>query len=131
MTSNEGDADAVQVPSGPTGTFVRFSSCRRPYGDDVLIFTVEAEGPGLSAAIGVTTVAGDGLVEFLQSLDDDFRGWPGKRTWTSLANELELSATHQGQSVDLQWTLRFPQEPGTGVRCWIATLTSLFSLEKT
>jgi hypothetical protein len=125
--SSNDDPAAVQIPSCPTATFIRFSSCHRPYDDDVLIFRVDIEGPGLSACSGITTLNGDGLTDFVQALDADFRGWEGERTWTSLEGDLELRATHNGGSIELDWTLWFPSGPHTREHLWSARVPLLIT----
>lgn len=122
MTSHDSDPVEVQIPARPTGTFVQLRAPQHPHDDALLVFIAEIQGPGLAASVGVTTWGGDGLPEFVRGLEADFRGWDGERTWASLERDLELRATHRGGSIDLTWTLQFPQEPGTGDRFWTASL---------
>ncbi|GAA2109778.1 DUF6228 family protein [Actinomadura alba] len=111
----------VTLPRGPTGTYVRLSAFHRPDDDVLVLFDVQAEAPGLSAMIGIETLGGDGLSAFVQSLDDDFRGWPDERVWTSFRQELELRAAHLGHIVRLSWTLRSP-EPAEQDTDWAVTV---------
>jgi hypothetical protein len=53
-------------------------------------------GPGLGASL-VCPEAGwepQSLAKFLQTLDDDWRGWDGERVWKSEEAELRLTAQH-------------------------------------
>jgi hypothetical protein len=79
---------------------------------------------GLRAAVRDVTIAiwdrtGD-LPGFLQQLADDFRGWPGKRTWRN--NQLTIDATFRsGGHVELKWKLR----PWTSQQAaWEASVTT-------
>ena len=47
----------------------------------------------------------DDLLEFFDRLAEDWRGWTGERTFTSLEGDLALTATHDGH-VQLRVTLR-------------------------
>lgn len=52
---------------------------------DETVFAIEAHADGLQAtipdvAITIWDGAGD-MAAFLQQLAEDFRGWPGERTW--------------------------------------------------
>jgi hypothetical protein len=101
------DRQDVMIPRGPSATYVRLSAFERPDDDALVLFEVQAAAPRLSAVIGVETLGGDGLSEFVRSLD--FRGWPDERVWTSFRQDLELRAAHLGHTVRLSWTLRFPE----------------------
>lgn len=72
---------------------------------------VEATDDGISVK-GSTTLEGRGeerLGDFLLSLDRDWRGWPGVRSWTSMGGEMTLAASHDGtRQVLLTVTLRRP-----------------------
>jgi hypothetical protein len=115
--NHEDTEPEVRIPRGPAGTFVKLHGCSRPHDDALVVFGVQAEAPGLSADIGVETLYGDGLAEFVQGLNNDFRGWTGERVWRSFRGDLELRAVHSGQLIWLSWTLRFPEpaeeDPGT------------------
>lgn len=92
---------------------------------DETVFTFDASADGLHARVRDVTVAiwdrdGD-LAAFLQGLADDFRGWPGQRTWQS--SQLDLRAVHHsGGHVELTWTLRpwSPQQASweTSITTW-------------
>lgn len=114
--SRHDTAPEVTIPRQPAGTFFALHDCRRPHGDALVVFTVRAEAPGLAATIGIETLHGDGLADFVHALDQDFRGWTGDRIWTSLRGDLQLRATHHGAVITMAWTLRFPepaeQDPG-------------------
>ena len=103
------DGCEVMVPRGPAGTYIRLSGLRRPHGDALVCLVVGAEAPGLSATIGVETLNGDGLAEYVRSLEEGFRGWQGERTWASFRRDVEIRAAHLGRSIRLGWTLRFPE----------------------
>jgi Family of unknown function (DUF6228) len=49
------------------------------------------------------------LVEFVQSMADDWRGWAGARRWRSLEGRMQIDATHDGAGhVSLNVTLAGP-----------------------
>jgi len=112
----------VTVPRQPAGTFLRLYDCCRPHGDALLVLSVQVGAPGLSASIGIETLEGDGLAQFVRELDDDFRGWAGERTWTSFRGDLQLRAIHTGRAVLLAWTLRFPEPAESDPGAWEATV---------
>ncbi|MCW2902571.1 MAG: hypothetical protein JWO67_4836, partial [Streptosporangiaceae bacterium] len=112
------DRHDVMIPRGPSDTYVRLSAFQRPDDDALVLFEVKAEAPGISATIGIETFNSDGLSEFIQSLEDDFRGWPGERVWRSFRRDLQLQAAHLGQSIRLSWTLR----PSEWDAEWTATV---------
>ncbi|MEV0166422.1 DUF6228 family protein [Nonomuraea fuscirosea] len=92
--------------------------------DDETVFSVEATADGLQATIPEVTVsiydlAGD-LAAFLCGLADDFRGWPGTRTWDT--DQLTLEAGfHSGGHVELSWSMR----PGLGMEAtWEVSATT-------
>lgn len=54
---------------------------------------------GLDALLRVSSDYPTGfneLVRFFRELADDWRGWPGERTYESLGHELRLAASHDG-----------------------------------
>ena len=58
------------------------------------LVTIAAER--LTATTPVTTGSdGDRLVEFVQGLAEEFRGWQGHRSWRSLEDQLRITATWQ------------------------------------
>jgi hypothetical protein len=83
---------------------------------DGSVVTVEAilQTDGLTAQQVVVhhyaTGFGD-LLEFFDRLAEDWRGWAGERTFTSLEGDLALTATHDGH-VQLRVTLRQSAIPG-------------------
>lgn len=50
----------------------------------------------LHASLRFYEIALGGLVEYFDGLAADWRGWGGERRWTSLEDDLELVATHDG-----------------------------------
>lgn len=69
----------------------------RPSGTDRWKVTISL--PHLSASAEVDAFAYDGehgLGLLFRRLADDWRGWEGERTWSSLEGDLDLSATHDG-----------------------------------
>ena len=79
--------------------------------------------PGLSASADVDAVAYDGehtLGLLFRRLADDWRGWDGERTWSSLEGDFDLVATHDGLGhVAVQVRLR----SGPYAEDWVATGT--------
>ena len=79
--------------------------------------------PGLSASAEVDAFAYDGehtLDLLFRRLADDWRGWEGERTWSSLEGDFDLAATHDGLGhVALQVRLRSGPFPAD----WLATGT--------
>lgn len=71
-------------------------------------FVVDFSADGMSASVPVIVSAGgDQLVEFLESLAEDFRGWTGARHWRALENQLAIEATWQsGGHVLMKVTIR-------------------------
>ncbi|MBH0775852.1 DUF6228 family protein [Nocardia bovistercoris] len=67
-------------------------------------FEVRAVHPFAHVELGVRTLGGDGLADFLDALAEDFHGWHGARTWHSIDREFMLSAEHHGY-VHLRWGL--------------------------
>jgi Family of unknown function (DUF6228) len=84
-----------------------------PYGDGYVhrVF-VEVSDDGITAS-GWATFEGrtpQTLRDFLAGLDQDWRGWPGTRTWTAMENEMTLEAAHDGTGhVQIAVTLRQAQ----------------------
>ncbi|GAB2515058.1 DUF6228 family protein [Nocardiopsis aegyptia] len=70
---------------------------------------VELSDDGISAR-GRSAFEGrtpENLRDFLVALAEDWRGWPGTRSWTSLEREMTVEAHHNGRSqVSLAITLR-------------------------
>jgi uncharacterized protein DUF6228 len=70
---------------------------------------VEISDDGIAAS-GWVTFEGQAsrtLRDFLMWLDQDWRGWPGTRTWAALGTEMTLEAAHDGTGhVRIAVTLR-------------------------
>ncbi|WP_454855814.1 DUF6228 family protein [Promicromonospora soli] len=78
-----------------------------PYGPDdphVEGMLVRVLGDHVRLEQQVILLGSPGLSKFLWILYDDFRGWPGERTWRSLEDELQVTARHDGH-VHLRWDL--------------------------
>ena len=79
--------------------------------------------PGLGASAEVDAFAYDGehtLALLFRRLADDWRGWEGERTWSSLEGDFDLAATHDGLGhVALQVRLR----SGPYAEDWLLTST--------
>jgi hypothetical protein len=79
--------------------------------------------PGLSASTEADAIAYDGehaLGQLFRRLADDWRGWEGERTWSSLEGDFVLAATHDGLGhVALQVRLR----SGPYAEDWLVTGT--------
>jgi Family of unknown function (DUF6228) len=61
---------------------------------------------------GAGTQSPDDLVSFMQRLADDWRGWPGRRSWHAVEREMTVDATHDGRGhVTLEITLRRHRRP--------------------
>lgn len=88
-------------------------------------FAVTIDSPELSLRHSVITMGGDGLPDFIQSIEADWRGWGGERSWQSLEGGLRIDAKHGGRAIELlvivrsgyvpdSWELRIPfaVEPG-------------------
>jgi len=118
--SGGGDNVEVGIPADSEVPRLRLRRIR-PDGDALVLLVVSVEEVGLSAAITVHTLNGDGLDGFLAGLDKDFRGWPGGRHWKSHEGDLELEAVHTGRTILLAWTLRFPS-PAEESWDWQATV---------
>ncbi|WP_297627905.1 DUF6228 family protein [Nocardia sp.] len=73
-----------------------------------LIGSVELSADGMSASIRglvVDYVAGRSLPRFFDTLEQDFTGWNGVRTWESVEHALRIDAQHLGLGhVRLTWT---------------------------
>lgn len=72
-----------------------------PYGPDdpdIIGLLIRVSGAFVQVEHPVVLSRHDGPSGFLHLLYEDFRGWTGARTWSSLENELQLSAVHEGTS---------------------------------
>jgi len=103
---------SVWVPTGRDDTRISFLHPDRPYKDDhndimdiVLDFEVHIDGPGLTVRGWTRTWGSDGLDDFFEKMDADFRGWRGVRHWQSMEGNLVIDATHTGHHVALDVSL--------------------------
>jgi hypothetical protein len=69
------------------------------------------DGPGLSASIAAYDSRYGELAIFFEELADSWRGWEGKRTFSSLEGEFDIAARHDGH-VRLAVRLRRVDDPG-------------------
>ncbi|RKT70113.1 hypothetical protein DFJ66_3356 [Saccharothrix variisporea] len=110
-----------------TGTWITFSNPVDPHGDgsreicvdlgyDSNVETLHCTAHGVTVGV----MEPDPLSRFLQTLVDDFAGWPGPRTWQTYDDNLVVTATHTGHHVTLTWTLRTWHHRPTP---WEATVT--------
>ncbi|MFC3500024.1 DUF6228 family protein [Micromonospora krabiensis] len=71
-------------------------------------FSVELQADGMRARFSPVEVwvwDDVDLPDFVAGLADDFRGWTGKRSWSS--NHLTVDASYHSRGwVDLRWTLQ-------------------------
>ncbi|MCG8969076.1 DUF6228 family protein [Streptomyces sp. CL12-4] len=84
-------------------------------------FAVEAVADGLRARLETVTVTvWDDMSAFFDGLARDFRGWEGKRVWST--NHLVVTAVFgSGGRVSLGWTLR----PDPFSEDWTCTVTTM------
>lgn len=59
-------------------------------------FTATIAGDGLRATSKVYAYMSQGLPALLAELANEWRGWEGERSWTSLERDLTLSFSHDG-----------------------------------
>lgn len=81
------------------------------YGDgDVYFLEVDLEDDGVSVHgwSALDGRQGHDLPGFLAHLLEQWRGWSGTLTWTSMEGEMTLDATHLGHVVVLGVTVRRP-----------------------
>ena len=79
--------------------------------------------PGLSARAEVDAFAYDAehtLGVLFRRLADDWRGWAGERTWSSLEGDFDIAATHDGLG---HVALRVGLRSGPYAEDWLATGT--------
>lgn len=108
-----GDDQAVELVSNDHETRVRLWNRVDPWGEGSIQICVEAGGDGLCAAAHGVTLAfmGDTLTPFLDHLADQFAGWDGALSWSSLEPGLGISAAHHSRGhVVLSWTVG-PADP--------------------
>jgi Family of unknown function (DUF6228) len=106
------EAEADRLVIAPAGSPQRWAVGRPvdSYGDGYVhkVF-VEISDDGIAAS-GWATFDGQApqtLRDFLTGLGEEWRGWPGTRTWTSMEHEMTVNATHDGRGhVRIAVTLR-------------------------
>jgi hypothetical protein len=102
---------------------VRLRDGHRPWSDEIFDFSAELLHDGLTAANGIRTIQGDGLVEWLAELAESFPGWSGRRSWQSLECDLAIHASHDGRGhVTLIFAARGPA--GYRADAWEATVAT-------
>jgi len=79
-------ADSLTVQSRDPGASLTLHPHNRDY------FVAELRHSGLEAAAQVGTYLSSGLADFFTGLATNWRGWSGRRSWTSLEGELTLGA---------------------------------------
>lgn len=87
----------------------------------VEVMTVSVRDGSLAASRDVwegTSIGFGTLVNFLASLEADWRGWSGERTFESVERDLLLSATHDGH-VNIRVELGDRHNPGG----WLVRIT--------
>ncbi|WP_051023373.1 DUF6228 family protein [Nocardia pneumoniae] len=81
----------------------------RPCDDDFVAMCAELSAEGMSASMRgllVDHVGGRSLSRFVDTLEQDFTGWTGIRTWESMDHELRIDTEHAPLGhVRLTWTL--------------------------
>ncbi|GAB0107943.1 hypothetical protein JMUB6875_69460 [Nocardia sp. JMUB6875] len=117
--------EAIEVMDRSAETGVRLWRRTVPYSDDFVAVCVELSGDGMVASMHgliLDYVNGRSLPGFLSTLERDFAGWQGIRTWESMNHELRIEARHLTLGhVRLDWTLnRQPSESLT----WAATVAT-------
>jgi hypothetical protein len=102
--------DGVEITAEPGRGYVRLRSAERPWDDAVLDFHCELADVGVSAAIWVRTLDGDGIVSWAAALAESYAGWDAVRTWESLEHDLRIDAVHDGWGhVRLRFVIRGPR----------------------
>jgi hypothetical protein len=123
---------------------LRFSGVKRGPDGEIWHVWVHLRVAGLDATkrvLGDDHTGFDDLVDFFRGLAADWRGWPGERTYESMAHQLRLTATHNGHirlAVELcqsDWADRdewqaagvFRVDPGEEMTSAAENLTALLS----
>jgi hypothetical protein len=74
-------------------------------------FSAELALPTATAS-GSVWEYGPGIAPFFRSLANDWKGWEGERSYSSLEGQLHLQCRHDGKGiVELQVTLGKPEPP--------------------
>lgn len=92
----------ADVVLGSGTTRLRFATDRSRPDAPADVLVVSVEGPGLTASLDVHPHVVEGfldLVDFVEGLERDFRGWPGERVYELLESDLRLAATHLGARI--------------------------------
>ncbi|WP_194838741.1 DUF6228 family protein [Nocardia sp. XZ_19_369] len=101
--------EAIELMDRSDGTGVRLWHRTVPYSDDYVAVCVELSADGMVASMRgliLDYVAGRSLPGFISSLERDFAGWQGIRTWESMDHELRIEARHSTLGhVQLDWSL--------------------------
>jgi hypothetical protein len=89
------------VLAAPTGVRLEISPARQPYAEDqgkAPAWTARLIGNGCNATVLFTEQGWQpiSLAGFFASLDADWRGLDGARTWLSSEHEIMLEARHDG-----------------------------------
>jgi hypothetical protein len=70
-------------------------------------FSVELRAEGMTATRRVFVHGWSDVAGFFADLADNWRGWPGEKTWTSPECDLTMTATHEsGSHVRIELVLR-------------------------
>ncbi|MFC9437578.1 DUF6228 family protein [Nocardia sp. NPDC057030] len=114
--------EAVEIVDHSLGTRVRLWHRTEPSSDDHVAVCVELSADGMVASMRglmLDYVAGRSLPSFFSTLERDFIGWQGIRTWDSMDDELRIEARHSTWGhVRLDWHLS--RKP-SGSLSWTAT----------
>lgn len=133
------DSPVVRVPTGRDDTSVVLLLPSRPFDDVIVDFEVHIDAPGLTVRGWTRSLSGDGLDDFVKSLDADFGGWQGVRFWRSMEGDLTIEASHTGHHVALvvslwrdhhgdAWKVSVPAQvlPGEDLRRFSADVETFF-----
>jgi hypothetical protein len=72
-------------------------------------FLIEVKAYDVRAEARASTYMAEDLGKFFQSIADDWKGWKGSKSWSTLESELELAATSDSLGhVRLEFVLRKP-----------------------
>jgi hypothetical protein len=115
--------DGIELTDEVRHVRVRLRDGHRPWSDEIFDFNADLLHDSLTAASGVRTIQGDGLVEWLTELAEPFSGWSGRRSWESLDRDLTIHASHDGRR---HVTLIFAARGPVGYRAdaWEATVAT-------
>jgi hypothetical protein len=87
--------NAVQIKSSSGDRHLVFSDARWTR-DELSSFTASVEVEAMSATTQVYAYGGRSPTELFEDMASEWRGWEGSKEWSSLEDELALSATHNG-----------------------------------